>query len=114
MGPSDLTDAEYHRLSSELLARVEGALDAWLQDDVIDIDAQRTGGLLEMSFPDGSKMVINTQPPLHEVWLASRAGGYHFRRSGGRWVDTKDGMDFYSRLSREASAQSGRSLHFSS
>ena len=51
---------------------------------MIDIDSQRTGGLLELSFPDGSKIVVNTQPPLHELWLAARAGGYHFklRRAG--------------------------------
>ena len=36
---------------------------------MIDIDAQRTGGLLELSFPTGSKIVVNTQPPLHEIWL---------------------------------------------
>jgi iron donor protein CyaY len=43
---------------------------------------QRTGGLLELSFPNGSKIIVNTQPPLHEVWLAARGGGFHYR-----WVD---------------------------
>ena len=113
MGPSTLTDAEYHRLSSQVLARIESTLDAWLQDDVIDIDAQRTGGLLELSLP-GSKIVINTQPPLHEIWLAARGGGYHFKHVDGRWLDTKDGVEFFERLSREASAQAGKALAFSS
>src|SRR5688572_23184112 len=114
MGPSTLTDAEYHRLSSQVLARIESTLDAWLQDDVIDIDAQRTGGLLELSLPSGSKIVINTQPPLHEIWLAARGGGYHFKHVDGRWRDTKDGVEFFERLSREASAQVGKTLAFSS
>jgi len=114
MGPSTLTDAEYHRLSSQVLARIESTLDAWLQDDVIDIDAQRTGGLLELSLPSGSKIVINTQPPLHEIWLAARGGGYHFKHVDGRWRDTKDGVEFFERLSREASAQAGKTLAFSS
>jgi iron donor protein CyaY len=70
-----------------VLASIEATVDRWLQDDVIDIDPQRTGGLLELSFPDGSKIVVNTQPPLQELWLA--AGGYHFRCEAGRWVDTK-------------------------
>jgi CyaY protein len=81
---------------------------------VIDIDSQRTGGLLELSFPTGSKIVVNTQPPLHELWLAARAGGYHFKWAEGVWRDTRDGMEFFARLSQEASAQSGRSLDFSS
>ena len=112
MPTSPLTDAEYHRLASQVLARVESTLDAWLQDDVVDIDAQRTGGLLELSLPGGSKIVINTQPPLHEIWLASRAGGYHFKHADGAWRDTKDGVEFFERLSRETSAQAGKSLRF--
>jgi CyaY protein len=114
MGPSTLTDAEYHRLSSQVLLRIESTLDAWLQHDVIDIDAQRTGGLLELSLPGGSKIVINTQPPLHEIWLAARGGGYHFKHVDGAWRDTKDGVEFFERLSREASAQAGKALTFSS
>jgi CyaY protein len=112
MATSPLTDAEYHRLAAQVLARVESTLDRWLQDDVIDIDAQRTGGLLELSMPGGSKIVINTQPPLHEIWLAARAGGYHFKHADGHWRDTKDGVEFFDRLSREASAQAGQALGF--
>ena len=109
---SALTDADYHRLTSAVLAAIESTADRWLQDDVIDIDTQRTGGLLELVFPDASRIVINTQPPLQELWLASRAGGYHFRHEQGRWLDTRDGGEFFAALSREASAQAGRPLQF--
>jgi CyaY protein len=114
MTATTLTDAEYQRLAASTLARIESVLDRWLQDDVIDIDSQRTGGLLELSFPTGSKIVVNTQPPLHELWLAARAGGYHFKWVQGAWRDTRDGMEFFARLSQEASAQAGRTLDFSS
>jgi CyaY protein len=114
MPSTTLTDAEYHRLAAAALARIEAVLDRWLQEDVVDIDSQRTGGLLELSFPAGSKIVVNTQPPLHELWLAARAGGYHFRWVDGSWRDTRDGVEFFSRLSQEASAQAGRALDFSS
>jgi CyaY protein len=109
-----LTDADYHRLAAAVLARIEAVLDRWLQADVIDIDAQRTGGLLELSFPTGSKIVVNTQPPLQELWLAARAGGYHFKHVDGAWRDTRDGAEFFARLSQEASAQAGKALDFSS
>jgi len=69
-----LTDAEFHALSGAVLAVVEATVDQWLQDDIVDIDSHRTGGLLELSFPNGSKLVLNTQPPLHELWLAARSG----------------------------------------
>src|SRR5512136_1783904 len=103
-----LTDAEYHRLTSELLGRIEATADRLLQDDVVDIDTQRTGGLLELSFPDRSKIVVNTQPPLHEVWLAARGGGFHYRFAEGAWRDTRDGSEFFEALSRHASAQAGK------
>lgn len=109
---SELTDAEYHRLTAGVLSAIEQTIDGWLQQDVIDIDAHRTGGLLELVFPDRSRIVVNTQPPLHELWLASRAGGFHYRHVQGRWVDTRDGSEFHAVLSREASAQAGIPLRF--
>ena len=112
MQPDMLSDAEYHQRASAALAHVESTLDRWLQDDVIDIDSHRTGGLLELAFPDGSKIIVNTQPPLHEVWLAAKAGGFHYRWDGRQWVDTRDGSEFLATLSRHASAQGGRRLDF--
>jgi CyaY protein len=109
---SGLTDSEFHRLTDHVLSGIEATIDRWLQDDVIDIDVQRTGGLLELSLPAGSKIVINTQPPLHELWLAARAGGHHYRHEAGRWVDTRDGTEFFAALSRFASEQAGRPLSF--
>ncbi len=107
-----LSDADYHAKAHALLARIEAQVDAWLESDVVDIDSHRTGGLLELSMPGGSKIVINTQPPLQEVWLAARAGGYHFKWGGAQWVD-REGQEFCARLSRCASEQAGQALTFS-
>lgn len=107
-----LTDVEYQQLTSALLARVESAADRWLQDDVIDIDTHRTGGLLELSFPNGSKIIINNQPPLHEVWMAAQAGGFHYRWVDGHWRDTRDGSEFIAALNQHASKQGGQPLTF--
>jgi len=107
---STLSDAQFDVATRAVLAAIEATLDQWLQDDIIDIDGQRSGGLLELSFPSGSKIVINTQPPLHELWMAARAGGYHYRYTGGRWLDTRDGSEFFATLSREISAQAGKAL----
>jgi len=107
-----LSDADYQRLTQAVLQTIETTVDRWLEDDVIDIDPQRTGGLLEMALPDGSKLIVNTQPPLQEIWLAARAGGFHFRHVDGRWLDTKDGSEFFGVLSREATAQARKPLTF--
>jgi len=109
--PTPLADAEYHAKTSAVLASIEAALDRLLQDDVIDIDAQRTGGLLELSFPNGSKIVLNTQPPLHELWMAARSGGYHYKHVEGRWLD-REGREFFDALSACASEQGSKPLVF--
>lgn len=106
-----LSDAEYHAKSHALLASIEGQIDGWLENDVVDIDTHRTGGLLELTMPGGSKIIINTQPPLQEIWLAARSGGYHFKWDGAQWVD-REGQEFLARLSRSASEQAGQALTF--
>ena len=108
-----LADSEFRHLTSAVLARIEATVDGWLQDDVIDIDASRTGGLLELAFPNGSKIVLNTQPPLHELWLAARSGGFHFKYAAPQWRDTRSHADFYALLSACASEQGGKPLVFS-
>ena len=107
-----LTDTQYRDLTDALLAGIEATVDAWLQEDRVDIDAQRTGGLLELTFPGNSKIVLNTQPPLHELWLAARSGGYHYKYFDGHWRDTRDRRDFYDALSACASEQAGQDLRF--
>lgn len=107
-----MTDLEYHDRTRAVLASVEACVDGWLQDDVVDIDTQRTGGLLEMSFPNGSKMVLNTQPPLHEIWLAARSGGFHYKFVEGAWRDTRDGRELFEALSACASEQAAQPLRF--
>ncbi len=107
-----LSDAAYRQLSEAALAAIESTVDQWLQDDVVDIDSHRTGGLLELSFPNGSKLIINTQPPLQELWLAARSGGFHYRWVDTHWCDTRDGGEFFAALSRCASEQAGKPLRF--
>jgi CyaY protein len=110
--PAPLTDSDYREKAGAVLAGVEASIDAWLQAEVVDIDSHRTGGLLELSFENGSKIVLNTQPPLQELWLAARSGGFHYRHVAGRWVDTRDGRDLFDVLSACASEQAGQALRF--
>ena len=110
--PTPLSDVEYQERTEAILESVERWVDQWLQDDVIDIDAHRTGGLLELSLPNGSKLILNTQPPLHELWLAAQSGGFHYKFVEGQWRDTRDESEFFDMLSACASAQAGRALRF--
>lgn len=110
---SSLTDAQYDDAIRATLARVESTVDRWLDDDVVDMDSARTGGMLTLTLPNRSQLIINAQPPLHELWLAAKRGGFHFKWSPeGTWVDTRTGDEFFALLSACASEQSSRSLAF--
>ena len=77
-----------------------------------DIDNQRVGGMVTLSFANRSQIVINLQKPLQEVWLAAKAGGFHYRFVEGQWQDTKGQGEFFEQLSRQASTQAGMALRF--
>lgn len=110
---SSLTDAQYDEAIRTTLTRIESTVDRWLDDDLVDMDSARTGGMLTLTLPNRSQLIINAQPPLHELWLAAKRGGFHFKWSpAGAWVDTRTGEEFFALLSACASEQSGRSLAF--
>ena len=68
--------------------------------------------IVTLVFANRSQIVINQQKPLHEIWLAAKAGGFHYKFDGTHWQDTKGSGEFFANLSRFASEQSGLSLNF--
>ena len=98
--------------AESLLRSVEAGCDRINDENLADIDNQRVGGMVTLVFADGSQIVINLQKPLHEVWLAAKSGGYHFKFDGAQWVDSKGQGEFFANLSRFASAQAACPLEF--
>lgn len=110
-----MTDPEFMDHAERLLAAVEADCDRINDATSADIDNQRNGGMVTLAFANGSQIVVNLQKPLHEIWLATQSGGYHYKADAqGQWRDTKTGAEFFEQLSRDASAQSGQALVFSS
>ena len=107
-----MTDLEFMDHAEQLLLAVERSCDRINDTSDADVDSQRSGGMVTLAFPNRSQIVINLQKPLHEVWMAARSGGYHYRFDGAQWQDTKGQRDFYTQLTQDACAQSGLSLVF--
>ncbi|WP_027014076.1 iron donor protein CyaY [Comamonas composti] len=110
-----MTDLEFLDLAERLLLAVEQDCDRINEDTDADMDAQRVGGMVTLVFANRSQIIINLQKPLHEVWLAAKAGGFHYRYDPalGQWLDTKGAGEFFANLSSYASQQSGLELTFS-
>ncbi len=107
-----MTDLEFMDRAEKLLLAVEQGCDRLNEETDADLDAQRSGGMVTLTFPNRSQIVINLQKPLHEVWMAARAGGFHYRFDGERWMDTKGAGEFFTHLSRCATEQAGLALGF--
>jgi CyaY protein len=109
-----MTDPEFMDRAELLLQAVEASCDRLNDSTDADIDNQRTGGMVTLTFPNRSQIIINLQKPLQEVWLAAKSGGYHYKFDSAQWMDTKGQGEFFACLTRDASAQAGMALNFSS
>ncbi|HEY3598980.1 MAG TPA: iron donor protein CyaY, partial [Paraburkholderia sp.] len=53
------------------------------------------------------KIIVNLQPPMHEIWIAAKSGGFHFRFVDDAWRDTRNDTEFFAALSDYATQQAG-------
>lgn len=104
-----MTESEFLALAEAVLAQVEAAVEG----SDVDIDCERSGNVLTLEFEDGSKIIVNLQTPMSEIWIAARSGGYHYRLKGEKWRDTRDDSELFEALSRFASEQAGETVTLS-
>ena len=107
-----MTDPEFMDHGEALLRSIEGCCDRINDDSDADIDNQRVGAMVTLTFRNASQIIVNLQKPLHEIWMAAKAGGFHYKFDGHRWIDTKGNGEFFANLSRYASEQAGQPLRF--
>ena len=109
-----MTDLDYLNHAEKALAAIEQSCDRINDASDADIDNQRTGGMITLTFANRSQIIINLQKPLQEIWMAARAGGFHYKFNSNQWLNTKDSSEFFAALTRYASEQSGQQVDFSS
>ena len=80
-----MTDQEFLDHAEHLLTQLELACDHLNDHTSLDIDNQRVGSMITLTLANKSQIVVNLQKPLHEVWLATRSGGYHFKFQNASW-----------------------------
>jgi CyaY protein len=107
-----MTDIEFLDRAERVLRAVEACCDHINDTTSVDIDNQRTGGMVTLVFANHSQIVINLQKPLHEIWVAAKCGGFHYQFDGKLWMDTKGQGEFFNMLSRFGTEQSGSALNF--
>ncbi len=103
-----MTESEFLALAESTLDRIEQCLDKLNDDDVVDVECRRSGNVLEIEFlRNATKIIVNSQAPLQEMWVAARSGGFHYKRVGEEWRNTRDDSELFASLSQYVTEQGG-------
>ena len=100
-----MESSEYERRVDEAFGRI---YDLFEDVDVEDADLETSAGVVRIDFRGGAKVVVNTQRPTQQIWLAGASRGWHFAfdEARQRWVDDREGTDelfaILARLTRDA------------
>ena len=104
-----IEESQFKAQAEATLEKIESALDEAAPD--FDYEMQ-PGGILELEFDNGSKIIINRHTAAREIWVAAKSGGFHFRPEGGKWVNTRTGEELFAALSRRIGEQGGEEVRF--
>lgn len=104
-----MDESQFNARAEATLASIEATLDELGPD--FDYEMQ-PGGILELEFENGTKIIVNRHGAAREIWIAAKSGGFHFRPDDEGWVDTRSGEEFFSALSRLIALQGGGSVDF--
>jgi CyaY protein len=105
-----ITESEFIAAADRALADIGSALDAAVTRSAVDLDWGLNDGILQIECEDGSKLIVNRHVPNREIWVAARAGGYHYRPRDGQWRDTRSGDELGAALAALVQAQSGLTI----
>ena len=103
-----MNESEFDALADDTMLAIEEAID----DSGVDIDYDNAGGILTLEFANGSRIIINKQAPLRQLWVAARSGGFHFDydSDGDCWRLQGQGEELFACLGRYCSEQAGESV----
>lgn len=106
-----MTESEFLTLADATLNAIEAALERATDNGELDVECSRSGNVLEIEFIDnGSKIIVNSQAPMQEMWVAAKSGGFHYKHENARWINTRDGSELFDALSAMVGQQGGVAL----
>jgi len=100
-----MDEKTYLTLADQTFRRIEDMLE---DVDADDVDLDRAGDVVTLTFARGGKCIVNTQRPTRQIWMAAGARAWHFDWDGARWIDDKDKTtELFAALARTVKEQAG-------
>ena len=107
-----MNESEFQEIAEQTIEDIQDAID----NSGADIDYDEIGGVLTLEFEDGSKIIFSKQGAMNQLWMAAKAGGFHFDydEETGQWLcDSGANEAIYNMLSRLSSEQAGEEVSLS-
>lgn len=104
-----MNESQFNQLAEETMIAIEEAIEA----SGTDIDYDNVADILTLEFSNGSRIIINKQTPLSQIWVAAKSGGYHFDydETNELWCLNGDMQkDLFSQLSLYCTQQAGEDI----
>jgi CyaY protein len=106
-----MTESEFLGLAESTLDKIEQVLEQAASASDLDIECSRAGNVLEIELIDAdAKIIVNSQAPMQEIWVAAKSGGFHYKRVGEQWIDTRNGTELFAALSEIIGKQTGQAI----
>ena len=108
-----MNESKFNRLAEETMIAIEEAVEA----SGADIDYDNVADILTLEFPNRSRIIINKQTPLSQIWVAAKSGGYHFDFDEERnlWcLNNSAEKDLFTQLSLYCTEQLGQAIELNS
>lgn len=91
-----MNESQFNQTVDDTLIAIEDALD----ELDLDLDYETTGGILTITFENASKIIINRQTALKQLWVAAKSGGYHLIWQDDKWLDDRDQLELNTLLNQ--------------
>ena len=103
-----MQESEFRAQIDATLLQIEEAVEA----SGADIDYENQGGILTLSFSDGSHIILNGQIATRQLWVATRRNGLHFDwdAASGGWRLDRDQQPLLPLLAELISEQAGEAI----
>lgn len=94
-----MEERRYQELAAAAFRKL---LDLFDPIDADDVDVEPGGDVIRLTYKNGARVVVNTQRPARQIWLAGGSRAWHFSYDEGKsvWLDDKTSEELFATIAK--------------